>query len=1472
MATSRNHILCLFTCFLIVCPLVFSAGFLPANAIEREIKIQPEDPQIGGICTGQQTNLSLLNPSQIRDLCRQYSQGAMDWLLWLEYNGYWPTDLDYTYYYMGIANGTAGIGTAFLKVFQQTGNQTYLACAERAAGCLRLNVYEGGGGYYWHVFTMTSQVETGQANGVSGIGTFFLQLFQQTGNLTWLDFAKGAAQWLISQAEPSGGGYRWLGNNTGTDHYTGQDNGAAGIGTFFLDMFEGTGNATYLDYAKGAAQWLISIKWPGEFCWAQREGGTNQELCTGQSEGNAGIGTFFLDLFSHTGNLTYLTVTEGVAGWLQKIKKEYNGFYWNTYSTLKIISSGWAGGAAGIGTFFLDVFQSTGNQTYLDYANSAAQWLLANATQASGGYRWENYVGSEKSETGFYSGVTGIEAFFHELFASTGNQTYLTYAKGAVQWLLSQMQTGGGGFYWRNDTKSEEILTSLGAGVAGIGVGFLEAANRPWSTDSLQYAESTARWLVSVAEPSGAGYRWKKSELGSLEYQNASGTAGIGKLFIEAFLHTGNSTYLDYIRGVAERIIALARPNGTGYKWLESSYHFTGLISGAAGIAGFLLQAFSCTGNETYLNYSKGAAEWLISMARSAGGGYSWCDGEESSFNQNYTGYMHGAAGIGEFFLDLFVRTGNQTYLNYSRGAAEWLTSVAQSSNGGYRWLRYTTSGEWSTGLQQGAAGIGLFFARVFTRTGNLTYFNYARGAAQWLISIANESEGGYIWCNQIGGPYSPYFLEGTAGIGTFFLEAFAVSGNATYLTYAKGTAQWLSANATASDYGICWPSEDDFYPNMDTGAAGIGTFLQQLSTSTGNQSYLDLARKTCQWLVSVANTSDAGCHWMDPKKSQYNTGYWEGMAGIGSFLFQCDELDLQPPTIGIPIATKLVADTPIEITLIVEDDFEVDTVTLRWCISGSAGLWQNVTMMGCGGLYWVGKGVIPAQPVGTSIKCMIFTNDTAGRQGLNDNGGNFFTFTVPSGGDGGDDLTWLWILLIIVMIGVAIILGVLAIRSYKHGVKKQVKRQYTAQVTRSASFETSTRSQSPAIKSAPLETTLPLELASVPIIAEEEMKDTAPGVYTYRGGRIVGPKFVYKVKVKNATTTSITDVVVTLVSYPGDCMKLTTEEMRRVGKIEPGGFRSLEFELQPMKDCVEGSLISSIIYMDAQNVPHTMAVTPFTLKSVCDLMEPLNVSETDFDALVARWAKTSETITFKGEDIQALAADVFTIFESKNFQPVVQHSQENPGEIVVESKGIAIGKYTKRKLALVVRVRGSTTGPKGDGDITCIGYAEDDSMLAACLSEVLDEFRKPLVRLLRKVLKENKNAMDLLQLKATLKVEANVLADAIRQQNDLLFLHGGETVASMDFLAEFINNMRADYNSVPIGELEKELRPVGKSMRSIVQDLITTGKLRAIWIGADEIKFKAERHKVAIKFVYYLAAFISSLVTILVFLKNYFK
>jgi len=405
---------------------------------------------------------------------------------------------------------------------------------------------------------------------------------------------------------------------------------------------------------------------------------------------------------------------------------EGGGYKWaeDNITTPAKYKTGFLKGAAGTGNYLLDLYKATGNTTYLDYARGAAQWLISVAFAEGGGYKWEEWVGAKINQTGYYPGAAGIGTFFLSMYETTGNTTYLDYAKGAAQWLISEAYSVGGGYAWVE--KEGEVA------------------------------------------PGKLSTRW------------SYGSPGIGTFLVKAYLLTANTTYADYAKDVAQWLTSVAIPEGGGYKWpqrVEETNYLTGTWHGAAGIGNFFIEAYQAFGNATYLDYAEGAAQWLISVAFAEGGGYKWEN--LVGGGEFIRGWSRGAPGTGAFFLRIYEETNNPTYLDYAKRAAQWLTYVAIPESGGYKWADSNFSPGNYTALGHGAAGIGKFFILAYTSTNNATYLDYAEDAAQWLTSLVISIDGGYAWlrepkesAKQI---HTTYYY-GVAGVGDFYLSLATLS------------------------------------------------------------------------------------------------------------------------------------------------------------------------------------------------------------------------------------------------------------------------------------------------------------------------------------------------------------------------------------------------------------------------------------------------------------------------------------------------------------------------------------------------------------------------------------------------------------------------------------------------------------------------------------------------------------------------
>jgi hypothetical protein len=252
-----------------------------------------------------------------------------------------------------------------------------------------------------------------------------------------------------------------------------------------------------------------------------------------------------------------------------------------------------------------------------------------------------------------------------------------------------------------------------------------------------------------------------------------------------------------------------------------------------------------------------------------------------------------------------------------------------------------------------------------------------------------------------------------------------------------------------------------------------------------------------------------------------------------------------------------------------------------------------------------------------------------------------------------------------------------------------------------------------------PMEVTPTTDAAlAVPLVATiSPDKPPAKTVEVLRGGEIVGGKFEYKVKVNNLTDYVVTNVTVTIIAYPQDCMELTERPMKTLTRIEPGGFRSPQFTFTPTKDCVEGYVVATVSFLDHENNTQMMKVEPYLIRSVCDLLRPLESTLEDFELMLADMAVTSEDRVFDGKP-GILFNKTISMLEEKNFHIMETTSGTDTGKFRGVIRALAEGKYTKKRVAVRLVISGDIEGSQARVKIE--GLGDDEAMLPTTLDEIV--------------------------------------------------------------------------------------------------------------------------------------------------------
>lgn len=480
----------------------------------------------------------------------------------------------------------------------------------------------------------------------------------------------------------------------------------------------------------------------------------------------------------------------------------------------------------------------------------------------------------------------------------------------------------------------------------GNGITFQETTPAERSQNPYLYnAECAARWLISVAkQPSPGCYKWFTSEQNSTWYylELSEGVCGIGQFFAKLYNATGNATYLDYAEGAGRWLISKAisvSEDACKWEWFEGypSYQ-TDKFGGVSAVGEYFLLLWKTTGNATYLEYANKSANWLLSKAVPQYGGYKW-NIEEGS-NINFTGWAHGVAGVSDFLRQLAVETGNSTYMEYAEGGARWLIAIAQHpSDDQYAWVRIETDTSPSIYWCGGTTGIVQFFILMYETTGNATYLEYAKGGANWLISKAVNVNPGNTTFTQ----YYNIFCHGDPSTSYVMFMLYNATANQTYLRYGMESANWtISTGVEVNEKMMKWPSivgTDYYETSMLRGAAGIGHQMLYAYTISGNQVYLETAKKAANWVGGVAIEVSPGVkkwNWEEQLRpdTEFYTGWYFGAAGIGLFF-----LEISPFWVPEPYGVEILGGDRVNVgapgeTLVYEVEIKntganIDSITL---------------------------------------------------------------------------------------------------------------------------------------------------------------------------------------------------------------------------------------------------------------------------------------------------------------------------------------------------------------------------------------------------------------------------------------------------------------------------------------------------------------------------------------------------------------
>ncbi len=237
----------------------------------------------------------------------------------------------------------------------------------------------------------------------------------------------------------------------------------------------------------------------------------------------------------------------------------------------------------------------------------------------------------------------------------------------------------------------------------------------------------------------------------------------------------------------------------------------------------------------------------------------------------------------------------------------------------------------------------------------------------------------------------------------------------------------------------------------------------------------------------------------------------------------------------------------------------------------------------------------------------------------------------------------------------------------------------------------------------------------SSPKLSDYYPKETER-VFVKQSLQLVGGKFDYKIKIFNKSPYVITNVTVSIIAYPEESLNLKGEKMRTISRIEVGGMRGLLFEFFPTQDCVEGKIVAVVSYMDYTDDLHTIELDPYVIRSVCELLRPVEKTVDEFNQIIQNLNKLGETVVVNW-NARVLFTKTEALLPTKNFHIINTEERESGGDYVGVIRGYAQGKTTGKPIGIVITISGPVSGSSTKVEVEAVG--EDVAMLPITLDEL---------------------------------------------------------------------------------------------------------------------------------------------------------
>jgi lantibiotic modifying enzyme len=424
----------------------------------------------------------------------------------------------------------------------------------------------------------------------------------------------------------------------------------------------------------------------------------------------------------------------------------------------------------------------------------------------------------------------------------------------------------------------------------------------------LVHALEAEKFIASQKIEGDRGVYWRVAPEAEAtpNYNFYHGSGGVALFYLELYAATSDQKYLDLAVSAGNEIVANAADAAGGR---------ISMYSGLPGDVFVLNELYKATKDDRFHGAALHVIHHIKIQAKPIGDGVGWIEKNPfAAYNAANTniGEMYdltiGSAGVGVMFLYAYRDKLDPEGVDWSIRIADRLLEVAEKTKDGLRWpmMDNLPAPYIMPNFSHGPAGIAYFFADLYLETKLQKYLDAAISAAEYVQSRAvPKGDGVLVTHHEQPDPADLYYLSschGPPGTGRLMYLLNQITGETKWLDWIELNMKGMLATGAPekrseglwNNHGQC------------CGDAGLGDYAVYLYRATGKETYLDVANRIAEYLVSDANKKDGTLSWttaemrIKPEFVQTQTGYMQGAAGMGSFFLHL--ATVKTDSVKIPI------------------------------------------------------------------------------------------------------------------------------------------------------------------------------------------------------------------------------------------------------------------------------------------------------------------------------------------------------------------------------------------------------------------------------------------------------------------------------------------------------------------------------------------------------------------------------------------